>query len=247
MDTMTRRIAMFTRITRDQTEITPLPGRDWHAYIGPHERPDRTRLVGRLGLRARRPPGRPRPRQPGGDRLLPVRSRPAGQPGPAPPSSSPASRSSIPAGHVPCDRVRPPEPLELLCSSRRRSCRAPTRRAGRPDVIDARPLPRTPARRRTPEEVARRIRVESSGRSTRPARATSAARCPRPTSWRRSTSTSCGSGPSEPDWPERDRFVLSKGHASVGLYATLALRGTSRSPSCRRSTARGRASRATPT
>lgn len=31
--------------------------------------------------------------------------------------------------------------------------------------------------------------------------------------------------PEEPDWPERDRFVLSKGHAAVGLYATLALRG----------------------
>ncbi|MBF6606644.1 MAG: transketolase [Chloroflexi bacterium] len=31
--------------------------------------------------------------------------------------------------------------------------------------------------------------------------------------------------PDEPDWPERDRFVLSKGHSSVALYATLALRG----------------------
>ena len=31
--------------------------------------------------------------------------------------------------------------------------------------------------------------------------------------------------PEEPDWPDRDRFVLSKGHASVGLYATLAVRG----------------------
>jgi transketolase len=31
--------------------------------------------------------------------------------------------------------------------------------------------------------------------------------------------------PSEPGWPDRDRFVLSKGHAAVGLYATLALRG----------------------
>jgi transketolase len=31
--------------------------------------------------------------------------------------------------------------------------------------------------------------------------------------------------PAEPAWPGRDRFVLSKGHASVGLYATLALRG----------------------
>jgi transketolase len=31
--------------------------------------------------------------------------------------------------------------------------------------------------------------------------------------------------PSDPLWPERDRFVLSKGHASVALYATLAVRG----------------------
>ena len=31
--------------------------------------------------------------------------------------------------------------------------------------------------------------------------------------------------PGEPAWPDRDRFVLSKGHSSVGLYATLALRG----------------------
>lgn len=29
----------------------------------------------------------------------------------------------------------------------------------------------------------------------------------------------------EPDWPDRDRFVLSKGHAAIGLYAVLALRG----------------------
>jgi len=31
--------------------------------------------------------------------------------------------------------------------------------------------------------------------------------------------------PDEPDWPDRDRFVLSKGHASIGLYAVMALRG----------------------
>ena len=31
--------------------------------------------------------------------------------------------------------------------------------------------------------------------------------------------------PDDPDWADRDRFVLSKGHASVGLYAVLALRG----------------------
>ena len=31
--------------------------------------------------------------------------------------------------------------------------------------------------------------------------------------------------PEEPVWPDRDRFILSKGHCSIGLYATMALRG----------------------
>jgi transketolase len=31
--------------------------------------------------------------------------------------------------------------------------------------------------------------------------------------------------PDEPDWPDRDRFILSKGHSAVGLYAAMALRG----------------------
>lgn len=31
--------------------------------------------------------------------------------------------------------------------------------------------------------------------------------------------------PAKPDWPERDRFVQSKGHAAAALYATLAERG----------------------
>ena len=31
--------------------------------------------------------------------------------------------------------------------------------------------------------------------------------------------------PKRPEWPERDRFILSKGHAAVALYAVLALRG----------------------
>ena len=31
--------------------------------------------------------------------------------------------------------------------------------------------------------------------------------------------------PEEPSWPDRDRFILSKGHSSIGLYATMALRG----------------------
>jgi transketolase len=31
--------------------------------------------------------------------------------------------------------------------------------------------------------------------------------------------------PKEPDWPDRDRFILSKGHSSIGLYSVMALRG----------------------
>ena len=31
--------------------------------------------------------------------------------------------------------------------------------------------------------------------------------------------------PLRPDWPDRDRFILSKGHACAGLYAALAERG----------------------
>ena len=31
--------------------------------------------------------------------------------------------------------------------------------------------------------------------------------------------------PEQPDWPDRDRFILSKGHSSIALYVVLALRG----------------------
>jgi transketolase len=31
--------------------------------------------------------------------------------------------------------------------------------------------------------------------------------------------------PQRPDWPDRDRFILSKGHSAIGLYCVLALRG----------------------
>ena len=31
--------------------------------------------------------------------------------------------------------------------------------------------------------------------------------------------------PKQPDWPERDMFILSKGHASLGLYCTLSAFG----------------------
>ena len=43
--------------------------------------------------------------------------------------------------------------------------------------------------------------------------------------------------PEEPRWPERDRFILSKGHSSIGHYTVMALAGlSSRSKSSRPST-----------
>ena len=39
------------------------------------------------------------------------------------------------------------------------------------------------------------------------------------------TDTDFDAKPSEPDWEDRDRFILSKGHASPGMYAVLAEMG----------------------
>jgi quercetin dioxygenase-like cupin family protein len=30
---------MFKRVAREEAEVLPLPGRDWHTYIGPHNTP----------------------------------------------------------------------------------------------------------------------------------------------------------------------------------------------------------------
>ena len=65
----------------------------------------------------------------------------------------------------------------------------------------------------------------SSRCSPRRAPATPAGRCRRRTSSRRCTSASCDTTRRDPDWPERDRFILSKGHAAPVLYAALAEAG----------------------
>jgi transketolase len=37
--------------------------------------------------------------------------------------------------------------------------------------------------------------------------------------------TSCAIRPAQPDWPERDRMILSKGHGCIALYVMLADKG----------------------
>ncbi len=54
--------------------------------------------------------------------------------------------------------------------------------------------------------------------------------------------------PDEPDWPDRDRFILSKGHSALGQYARHGPgRLLRRSRRCSPSTRRARACRAIPT
>ena len=56
-------------------------------------------------------------------------------------------------------------------------------------------------------------------------RATSAATSPRSTSWRPCTARCSTSRPRRSNDPERDRFILSKGHVAGALYTTLAAFG----------------------
>ncbi len=37
---------MFTRVTREEAAVTPLPGRDWHQYLGPWNAPTRYLSMG---------------------------------------------------------------------------------------------------------------------------------------------------------------------------------------------------------
>ena len=86
--------------------------------------------------------------------------------------------------------------------------------------------PRRPRHDRRARALGDRCCASSAcGCSRSPSRATSTPRSRRPTSSRRSTTASCATTRSSPDWPERDRFVLCKGHAAPIQYAALAHHG----------------------
>ncbi len=72
--------------------------------------------------------------------------------------------------------------------------------------------------------LARRVRWHVLDTVAEAAPGTSAVRCRPPTCWSPSTSQ-LRIDPADPTAPDRDRFILSKGHCAIALYATLALRG----------------------
>ena len=155
----------------------------------------------------RRPAARPAVARPAGGPPLPPRTRP-------PPSSAPARTVSASTPFLP-PAIKP--------------CLTSAAAAGR-----LRPLPHE---NQGEHKYAGRRRQSacSSGPGasgapacawcTRRAWAIRAAICRARTSSPCSFSTSCGCDPESPRDPDRDRFVLSKGHASAALYAALAERG----------------------
>ena len=225
---------MIKRVARDEAERMPLPGRVWHTYLGPQNTPTERVSIGVS--------------------IFPPGSRPEGHvhdiaeetiycAGGRGRIVTPDAVAEIEAGvtvwvsarHPPRHRVGRAGPararLLLLAAGRGGLIRAEGRRvsavgahgtfAGEiaaPAVLDAAELGRL-------REAARRIRVEivrtvdhaKGGHLGGPLSAADilAALYFRVLRIR----------PDEPAWPDRDRFILSKGHSSVGLYAAMALRG----------------------
>jgi len=122
-------------MSRARPAITPMPGRNWHSYIGPQTAPTTHLSMGRFRLRARRPADGPRPRVRRGDRVLtcfPGRGRARLRRGPC--RTRGRRRGPSSGRNVPRHRVRRPRAARTaLRYSLRRSCPAPTRRTRRVD------------------------------------------------------------------------------------------------------------------
>ena len=212
------------------------------------EHADRAGLAGRLGLPARLEADRPRPRRPGGDDLLRRRARPDRDPG-GDGRGRGRRRGLGPAGHLPRHRVGRPGAagarLLLLAARGLGLLREEGRRNERAVVAPARrPMPRrSPGCRRSRAGSGSR----SSGPSTTPGPATSAARCRRPTSWRRCTSACCGSGPTSRTGRTATGSSCPRATRRSACTRRWRCAATSRSRSWRPSTPATRGSRATPT
>ena len=105
---------MFTRIDRSQTRITPLPGRDWHAYISPD-----SGLTQHLSMGVSvyepgvRPAGHIHEKEQETVYCVSGRGRLVCDAGPA--ELEPGVAVFIPAGTFHSTESDGPDPLELLC------------------------------------------------------------------------------------------------------------------------------------
>ena len=96
---------MFTRIARAQTEITPLPGRDWHTYIGPQNAPTERVSIGiSIFEPGARPVGHVHDSQEETVYCVSGRGRLVSETGTA--ELEAGRRRPHPARHVPCHRMR---------------------------------------------------------------------------------------------------------------------------------------------
>ncbi len=105
---------MFTRMSRTETAITPMPGRDWHSYIGPHTAPT-THLS--MGVSVYEPGARPTGHVHEAEEetvyCISGKGRLVCDAGPAELEAGVAV--FIPAGTFHATECDGPEPLELLC------------------------------------------------------------------------------------------------------------------------------------
>lgn len=105
---------MFTRMTRAQTQITPLPGRDWHEYIGPENTPTERISMGVSTFEpGARPAGHVHDRQEETVYCVAGRGRLVSETGTA--ELEPGVAVHIPVGLFHATECDAPESLELLC------------------------------------------------------------------------------------------------------------------------------------
>jgi transketolase len=213
---------MIKRVSRDEAELHPLPGRNWYTYVGPQNVPtERVSMGVSVFPPGSSPTGHVHETQEETIYCAAGRGRivtPA-----ATAEIEPGVTVWVPVGTFHATESDGPEPLELVCFFS-----PPVVPGSYEKRADHERGPRRPTDAAEIErigEMARRIRVEI-------VRAVNHARAGHLGGPLSAADLLAALyfhvlriRPDEPSWPDRDRFILSKGHSSIGLYAAMALRG----------------------
>ena len=105
---------MFKRVARDEVAVTPLPGRNWHQYIGPWNAPTEHLSMGvSVYEPGARPEGHVHPAEEETVYCVAGRGRLVCSEGKS--ELAPGVAVFIPAGTFHATEADGPEPLELLC------------------------------------------------------------------------------------------------------------------------------------